>query len=561
MFAGTKRRSSNVRVMQIFHELKAQFPTIPDHILTSCITSYVSSNSKENLYDLLAIHQNQMGRASLQLETSPFVPTPTTEHHPIELEEATTPDSEGSRGDFERLRIGDMNDSVSDNNHNIVKKGDAHSDNKFAAKRADSVTAKRPNTLNIKPSGANDKERKLQLSGKCPDVHKLLNSPVLADKPPRSPVGAKRFSVKTPSKTSSPTSIVPLKKETVSTPTQTTDTLVNNAVSPQVNLSLNVNCQMGLVQSPTTKPKCTANVELTPTQPWLSSNPFLNDPATSPRSYTSVSLTLRPPSAIPQDPIDITSQNSSLTYSTSSFDKQKGLQSRLQITVGPGNASSVSSIRTRPRSFHMAESPTETAPVRAAGSLNDLAVVTSEPPTLFKQQARIDRMRIELTTANAKLVILRQEVNELEQNTLQVARRKTEEELEKQLKLEIKHMTVQCEQLAELFADKEFYNNIYTGPTGPLLTLPPSPQFSRRPPPRRPPPNRLLYQAPALPFQEVEDPKWNCSVCTFLNHPDLDKCEQCEMPRIYHVSAAPGDNIHIHVTPRLSRHIAHSWIL
>jgi len=24
---------------------------------------------------------------------------------------------------------------------------------------------------------------------------------------------------------------------------------------------------------------------------------------------------------------------------------------------------------------------------------------------------------------------------------------------------------------------------------------------------------------------------WNCSACTFRNHPALDKCEQCEMPR------------------------------
>lgn len=31
-----------------------------------------------------------------------------------------------------------------------------------------------------------------------------------------------------------------------------------------------------------------------------------------------------------------------------------------------------------------------------------------------------------------------------------------------------------------------------------------------------------------------EGPKWNCDVCTFLNHPILDKCEQCDFPRILH---------------------------
>ncbi|KAJ8981369.1 hypothetical protein NQ317_000236 [Molorchus minor] len=130
-------------------------------------------------------------------------------------------------------------------------------------------------------------------------------------------------------------------------------------------------------------------------------------------------------------------------------------------------------------------------------------------------------------------------------------------EVEKQLLLEIKHLRFQCEQLA--LADKgdeEFYNNIYTGPSGPLTTdlpLSRTRQQNRR---------RLYYQGPPmLPHPDIEGPKWNCGVCTFLNHPDLDKCEQCEMPRIVHVSASPGDNIHIHVTPRLSRRITHSWVL
>ncbi|XP_076249902.1 TAK1-associated binding protein 2 isoform X2 [Rhynchophorus ferrugineus] len=526
MLARAKRRSSNVRVMQIFHELKPQYPTIPDHILTSCITSHVTANSPGNLYNLLAIHQNQMGRPSLQLETSPIVPTPVTTQHPIVLQEATTPESEGSHTEFDRYRsIGDMDNSVSDRNHNLVSK----SETEPVTKRSDTL-AKRPNTLNIGSSVGNasfDKERRLQLSEKCKDVHKLLNSPILVDKPPRSPLSSKRFAVA--KQQAKKEAVVSPKKETVSTPTQTTDTLVNNLISPSVNLSLNVNCQMGLVQSPT-KPKCTAKVELTPTQPWLNPNPFLNDPSTSPRSFTSVNLTLRPPSSTPQDPIDITSQNSSLTYSTSSFDRQKGLQSRLQITVGPGNSSSVSSVRARPRSFHMEDSPAVDTPLRA-GSLNDLAVINSEPPVLMKQQARIDNMRVELRTANTKLVIMRQEVNELEKKRQQAAERRTVAEIEKQLQKEIKHLTVQCKQLAELF-DKEFYENIYTGPTGPLVTQPfnnPRPQMTRRLPP-----NRLLYQAPHLPIQEIEGPKWNCSLCTFLNHPDLDKCEQCEMPRVYH---------------------------
>lgn len=65
------------------------------------------------------------------------------------------------------------------------------------------------------------------------------------------------------------------------------------------------------------------------------------------RSYTSVSLTLRPPSSEPQPPIDIRSEGSSLTYSTSSLDP-RGFQSRLQISIGPGSVGSVAAARIRP---------------------------------------------------------------------------------------------------------------------------------------------------------------------------------------------------------------------
>ncbi|KAJ8981368.1 hypothetical protein NQ317_000235 [Molorchus minor] len=244
---------------------------------------------------------------------------------------------------------------------------------------------------------ADDEKRKfnIQLSEKCRDVHKLLSSNI-SDKPPRSPLSAKRIGVKnSPTKIDksslaspdtqmrlqeerarspdalkrltleekprkdTPTSAV--KRELCSTPSQTTDTLLG---SPNVNLSLNVNCSLGLVQSPV-QSKRSSIVQLTPAQPWLQT-------PTSPRSYTSVNLTLRPAASTPQDPIEITSQNSSLTYSTSSFDSQKGLQSRLQITVGPGGGS-VSSVRARPRSYHSQEPLQEVMPARA-GSLNDLAV-------------------------------------------------------------------------------------------------------------------------------------------------------------------------------------------
>lgn len=31
--------------------------------------------------------------------------------------------------------------------------------------------------------------------------------------------------------------------------------------------------------------------------------------------------------------------------------------------------------------------------------------------------------------------------------------------------------------------------------------------------------------------EDFEGSQWNCESCTFLNHPALNRCEQCEMPR------------------------------
>lgn len=66
------------------------------------------------------------------------------------------------------------------------------------------------------------------------------------------------------------------------------------------------------------------------TEPYMNVNPAIQVDQT--RSFTSVSLTLRPPSSDPQPPIEIRSQGSSLTYSTSSSDP-RGFQSSVQISV------------------------------------------------------------------------------------------------------------------------------------------------------------------------------------------------------------------------------------
>lgn len=88
----------------------------------------------------------------------------------------------------------------------------------------------------------------------------------------------------------------------------------------------------------TTQRHCTSlNVDPTPH--------FLGAPEPS-RPYTSVNLTLRPPSSEPQPPIDISSNAGGLTYSSCSYDPRQGYQSRLKISIGPGGQGTVTAART-----------------------------------------------------------------------------------------------------------------------------------------------------------------------------------------------------------------------
>lgn len=70
---------------------------------------------------------------------------------------------------------------------------------------------------------------------------------------------------------------------------------------------------------------------------------------------------------------------------------------------------------------------------------------------ILKQQARIERLRIELKSEKAKLVIMKQEIDELEKNRLES---EINLDMEKQLIREIKHLRYQCK---ELELDGKYY--------------------------------------------------------------------------------------------------------
>ncbi|TMW45673.1 hypothetical protein DOY81_009249 [Sarcophaga bullata] len=61
-------------------------------------------------------------------------------------------------------------------------------------------------------------------------------------------------------------------------------------------------------------------------------------------------------------------------------------------------------------------------------------------------------------------------------------------------------------------------------------------------------------------YEEKLPEPWECSMCTFRNHPQLNICETCENVRILPEPVLSREDIHITLSPGENR-IIHSWIV
>ncbi|XP_069699931.1 TGF-beta-activated kinase 1 and MAP3K7-binding protein 3-like isoform X2 [Periplaneta americana] len=303
---------------------------------------------------------------------------------------------------------------------------------------------------------------------------------------------------------------------------------------------------------------------------------YLCPPPQQARSYTSVNLTLRPPSSEPQPPIDISSAGSSLTYSTCSYDPRQGYQSQLQIRIGPGGVGSVSALRTQTSPappYRQEEHQQELWQLEdgTGVTMHELVLPSTRSEygsrekffleyyteALLRQQLeRKNKLQKELYKEKENLRAMQREVQEMRRDLEQRQRRKQTLSLPvvstvkvQELRLEIQKLQEECKKMTHEVdlsmdarvplgeTDEEFYKNIYTGQRG--FIFPPAP-----PPPPRP----NTGSRRGLPTGDsVDGPHWTCTECTFQNHPLLDKCETCEMPRIV-LAGGEMQDIHIHVT-------------
>ncbi|XP_041831775.1 TGF-beta-activated kinase 1 and MAP3K7-binding protein 2 [Melanotaenia boesemani] len=159
---------------------------------------------------------------------------------------------------------------------------------------------------------------------------------------------------------------------------------------------------------------------------------------------------------------------------------------------------------------------------------------------LVHQKARMERLWHELEVKKKKLEKLKEEVNEMEND---LTRRRLErsnsasqipsiEEM-KQLRCKNRSLQIDIDCLSKEIDLRQtngphlnpsvihnFYDNIgFLGP------IPPKPKGT------------LSFDSssktvkPAADQEEDEGTQWSCTACTFLNHPLLNRCEQCEFPR------------------------------
>ncbi|KAL3882605.1 hypothetical protein ACJMK2_028930 [Sinanodonta woodiana] len=205
-----------------------------------------------------------------------------------------------------------------------------------------------------------------------------------------------------------------------------------------------------------------------------------------------------------------------------------------------------------------------------SGSLQDDPAYTQA--LLSHQKARMEKLSDDLEVADKRLKSLKAQITDMDKSLLprQTNRRSSSFPSVKdiaqlkadnlQLQADIQLMTREIDMynngqtplgVLDPLEQQNFYRNMNTGQRGSIYSKPPQLHPPQPPPPPPPPalppravppplPPRNIQQVPPPPppqptvnsgDSEGDGERWNCSACTFLNHPALNKCECCEMPR------------------------------
>ncbi|XP_078035049.1 TAK1-associated binding protein 2 isoform X1 [Augochlora pura] len=591
---------SNIAIMQLFHELKQQFPALPDHVVSQCIAQ--NSHDRETCARSL--------RATQESRPSPGAFPPAAVCGALQLPQQQQQQQQPPQQQYPQQPQQRANPAaaqqrccaMSQPQRTVTSNPRAH----------------RPASLDIGAS------RRCPLS--CTRAAAISSSPPIAGNPA------------TPSSAPPACTSRGFFDDCIAGPVDANcNNHVPNAGSEPAAFELNVNVACSPAGNRDFRTVPTIGGACKRTDLIVDPRPHYADPLLSvdsaghlidhTRSYTSVSLTLRPPSSEPQPPIDIRSQGSSLTYSSSSLDP-RGFQSRLQISIGAGTVGSVAAARIRPPMGPSRPSslipPVQTGPQRPPGlpagppsqlprptttmsapttpsvppATNIVPLIslpttpsgptTTSPPSspvgeriqansdqnqsplnqvadhqkklVAEQLARKERLARELRAEKGRLEAMKKELQSLSRPfdaSMPPQWESIPQELKRKLRSEIYQLQVECDRLADEVdqwsdprvplgeTNEEFYQDIYTG-----QPLPPtSTNYNPPPLPTQPPAWQPDVTGNNVDREERDGPSWVCRMCTFDNHPLMNKCEQCDMPRLLdHGNTGETQDIHIRVT-------------
>ncbi|KAL7024392.1 hypothetical protein ACKWTF_013021 [Chironomus riparius] len=551
---------TNISIMQLFHEMKQEYPKVPDHIVQQLVT--------ENCHNRRACLE-QLNKVTA---SSPVTPTmyPSKSIHS---------NSDKSNQQTLRSQVNGLKIGSSQKMKEMTEKFESTSISSSSSTSTSSNSKlKRPTTLPLRPA---------------PDPptfnsnnHQRTPSSTLSS--PNSTTSVSSFSTTS-------------QHQQLFEQAQTHHNVVLDSTASKINDSLNVQLNVKVSPISTKRPappppparqRFTSHLSVQPQPSYTNLLDQKNDimqyggatastGTTGQRSYTNVKLTLRQPSASLQ-PIDIQAGPQTLSYSSSSFNAQQGCESHLKITVAGNGESCIQAVRTAKNVPDINQIDT-TINIEGNYLMNDdmkssqYRIVTNpyilHPIQQKQQQLALPQSNNRLTEDDLRQLIKRQ----IKQKELLECELDKEKEKLQMIRLDIITLTTPIMTQIELreLCDEITRLRTICGRISDEIDVVTSPQPSRAimsasspsvPPPipkglvsrkGHSPSNSLLPQIDniikfpasqppsyheAVTMRETEriprrdvnsiDEKWTCTICTFQNHHLMDICETCEMPRV-----------------------------
>lgn len=329
-----KRRStcscSNISIMQLFHEMKQKFPTVPDHVVSDLVTAnchnrpacidslekaVLGTPTAAQAYPSQSIHNTSLKRRINERKLS-------------KLESCL---SGGSSGSSSR-------ESSVDKSSKCLMGGDAAVVNNSINNNripSTSSTTTSGSTGDLSRDGGSVNITADNVAPMTTAVFDNNNNRIAPTRPTTLPFSGPR-----------PTRVAPL-------PPISSSQTTSSELGETINVQLNVTVSPVASRSPIGQ-RHTSTLQLQPEPPYsrelAQASSRFNTPTgplppqgANSRSSTSVNLTLRQPSEGPQSPIHI--HASPLKYTAKGYNAQSGIQSKLEITFRDGFGS-ISAMRT-----------------------------------------------------------------------------------------------------------------------------------------------------------------------------------------------------------------------